>query len=91
MFPALIAAVKCKTGTVGQPPTRLSDADTDRRILASLDGHNTSAGPPMTDEEIALKLDLGHVRTRLKWLESLENGAQLWRDGQDFWTEKGGA
>jgi DNA-binding Lrp family transcriptional regulator len=66
-----------------------SDADTDRRILAYLDGNNTSAARPMTDEAIAraLKLDLGCVRKRLRWLESLENGAQVWRDGQDFWTD----
>jgi hypothetical protein len=48
------------------------------------------AARPMTDEAIAraLKLDLSYVRTRLRWLESLENGAQVWRDGQDFWTER---
>jgi DNA-binding Lrp family transcriptional regulator len=67
-----------------------SDTDTDRRILAYLDGNNTSFARPMTDEEIAraLKLDPGHVRKRLTWLEKLENRAQVWRDGQDFWTER---
>ena len=67
-----------------------SDTDTDRRILAYLDGNSTSAARPMTDEAIAraLNLDLGHVRKRLTWLETVENGAQVWRDGQDFWTER---
>jgi hypothetical protein len=41
----------------------IEQADTDRRIISYLDGKNSSAALTITDEEIALSLVLGLVKS----------------------------
>ena len=64
-----------------------SDTDTDRRILAYLDGKNSSAALSITDEQMArsLGLELGNVRNSVG---RLENDGRVRRDGQNFRTER---
>ncbi len=64
-----------------------SDADTDRRIIAYLDGKNSSAALTITDEKIALSLVLGLGEFRNS-LSRLEHDGRVRRDGQDCWTER---
>jgi hypothetical protein len=62
-----------------------SDVDTDRRILAYLDGKNSSAALTLTDAEIARSLRFGLENVRNS-LMRLEDQGRVHRDGQKFWT-----
>jgi len=64
-----------------------SDTDTDRRILAYLDGKNSSAALTITDEQMARSLGFGLCDVRNS-LSRLEHDGRVRRDGQSFWTER---